>query len=153
GLRVHRVKRDLRILQVGEKVEQGQLLAVINPSIAIDELNSKVAKLEAAEADVRVSSKTKDEAQKRYESATVAYRGKAISEEDWRVAKLAWDRYIEEEFAKRAAVRQSLAEVQAALTALQMYEVRSSVRGTIGGFAKRGGEGVKCLETVLRIEV
>jgi WD40 repeat protein len=153
GLRVHREKRDLRILQVGEKVDLNQLLAVVNPSIAIDELNSKVAKLESAEADVKVSSKTKDEAQKRYESATVAYRGKAVSEEDWRAAKLAWDRYIEEEFAKRAAVRQSLAEVQAALTALQMYEIRASVPGVVKQIYKHPrGEAIKNLESILQIQ-
>ncbi len=152
-VRVYREKRDLRNLQVGDHVEPGQLLALVNPSLAIDELNSKVAKLHAAEAEVRVAEKTKLEAEKRYASATQAYRGRAISEDDWRAAKLTWDRYMEEEYVKRAAVRQAQAEVQAALTMLQMYEIRSNVRGTIRGFAKKAGEGVKSLETVLTIEI
>jgi biotin carboxyl carrier protein len=151
-IRVHKDKHNLRILQVGEHVEQGQLLAVVNPSIPVDELTSKVAKLDAAAADVRVSEKTKLEAQKRYDSAVVAKRGNAISEDDFRAAKLAWDRYIEEEQAKKMAVRQAQAEVQAALTTLKTCEIRSPVRGRISGFAKKAGEGVRSLETVLQIE-
>ncbi len=152
-VKVHKVKRDLRILQVGEHVEPGQLLAIVNPSIPIDEVNSKVAKLDAAEADVRVSEKTKLEAEKRYASATQAYRGKAVSEDDWRAAKLAWDRYIEEERAKRMAVKQAQAEVQAALTTLKMCEVRASVPGIIRDIYKHPrGEAIKNLESILSIQ-
>jgi multidrug resistance efflux pump len=152
-VRVHREKRDLRNLQVGDDVEPGQLLALVNPLLAIDEMITKVAKLHAAAADRRVAEKTWLEAEMRYASATHAYRGRAISADDWRAAKLTRDRYNEENNAKRAAVRQAQAEVQAALTTLHMYEIRSDTRGTIIGFAKKAGEGIKSLETVLQIEV
>src|SRR5262249_33973038 len=58
-LRVVKENRLLRKLQAGEMVEEGQLLALVNPAFAIDELAAKVAKLDLAEADVRVSEKTK----------------------------------------------------------------------------------------------
>ena len=88
-LRVVRQKQLFRKLKTGDGVKEGQLLALVNPALAIDELNAKLAKLNAAASDLRVSEKTKLEAQKRYDSAVVAKQGRAISEDDYRAAKLA----------------------------------------------------------------
>jgi WD40 repeat protein len=152
-VKVWREKRRLRKLQVGEQVKVGQLLAVVNPALAIDELAAKVAKLEAAAADVKVSIKTRDEAEKRYNSADMTWRKNAISADDYRAAKLAWDRYIEEVFAKEAAVRQAQAEAKSALTALEMYEIRASVTGTVKQIYKNPlGEAIKTLDSLLSIQ-
>ena len=99
--------------------------------MALDDLAIKVAQLDAAEADLLASRKTKDEAQKRYESMT-RQRQKArnsVSDEEYRGAKLAWDRYAREEVAKRSALKKAQRELTAALTALKTYEVRSPSAG------------------------
>jgi WD40 repeat protein len=152
-VKVYKGKRPLRKLQVGEDVKEGQLLAVVNPAVAIDELTSKVAKLEVADADVKVAIKTKLEAEKRWNAADYAYSKQAISADDWRGAKLTWERYIEEEFQKRAAVRSAQAEAQAAITTLQMYEIKASVDGKVKQIYKNSlGEAVKNLEAILSIQ-
>jgi RNA polymerase sigma factor (sigma-70 family) len=152
-LKVARVKKTVRKFRMGDAVEEGQLLGLVNPTLAIDELAARIAKLDAAEAALRAAVKTKVEAEKRFEYAEKAHKVSAISADDYRAAQLSWERYIEEEVVKRAAVRQAQIEVNTANTVLQMCEIRSSVRGTICGLAKRAGEGVRNLETVVQIEV
>jgi WD40 repeat protein len=152
-VKVYRVKRTLRKLQVGEKVEVGQLLAVVNPVLAIDELSAKIAKLDASEADVKVAIKTKLEAEKRWNAADYAYSKNAISADDWRGARLTWEKYIEEEVQKKEAVRVAQAEAQAAITTLGMYDIRAAVSGNVKQIYKNSlGEAVKNLESVLSIQ-
>jgi hypothetical protein len=152
---VARQLKSLHRLEVGMSVQEGQLLGLVSPALALDDVAINIARLEAAEADRCAAVKTKEEAEKRYDAMTRAlktFRG-AVSEYDYRGTKLTWDRYIEEEVAKEAAVRQRQRELQAALTILNLYKIRAAQPGVIHRFCKYRGEGVKYLQPVLELEV
>ena len=114
-----------------------------------------MAKVEAAEADYQASIKTKEEAEKRYKSMQrqrdIAPR--SVSDEDFRGAKLTWDRYTVEEAVQAGLARQAGRELRAALAALQTHEVRSHVAGVIRAVSKHRGEAVQDLETVVELDV
>jgi hypothetical protein len=138
---------------VGQKVEPGQLLGLVNPVLALDEVAARVARLDMSEADRRASEKTRDEYKQRWENMIEAGRRAARpAQDDLRAAGFAHARYLEEEVAKAAAVRQAERELSAAVTVLQMYEIRGLLRGVIKHFYKNPGEAVKNLEPVLLIQ-
>jgi RNA polymerase sigma factor (sigma-70 family) len=143
--------KQYRRLRVGDRVEAGQLLARVDDRLAREEVAIKNAKLEATEADRRAATKTKEEAQRRYEFVLRAEAHKAVSNEDVRGAKLTWDRYVEEENAKIAAIKQAQAELRAAHTIVQMHEIRSDISGVIKAIYRHKGEAVKALEPVFLI--
>jgi WD40 repeat protein len=153
-VQVARMKKTLRKLDLGDKVEQGDLLAMVNPVLALDDLDVKCKKLDQAEADREASKRTKEEAEIRYKSmmAQRARNLKSVSDEDYRGAKLTWDKYIYEEIAKTALVRQSQRELSASLTQLKMHEIRASTSGVIKFQYKYTGDAVKTLEPVLQIQ-
>jgi WD40 repeat protein len=154
-LRVFTVKRRIRQLQVGDWVEKGQLLALVNPELQIQDLGIKYAKLESSMADLRASTKTKDEAENRYRTIldAISRNKNTFSQDDVRGSKLTWDRYIEEEKAKGSAVRVAEKELSAALTTLNMYEIRASISGQVKQIYKNTvGESIKNLENVLQIQ-
>jgi WD40 repeat protein len=153
-VQVHREPVKLRRLEVGDKVQKGQLLALVNPILALDDLDVKRVKLEAAAADVRAATKTKEEAERRYASMTRqrAVARNSVSDEDYRGAKLTWDRYIEEELAKMAAEKQARRELLASLTQLKMHEIRASAGGVVKFLYKNSGDAVKNLDPVLQVQ-
>jgi WD40 repeat protein len=151
---VYREKK-MRKLEVGDFVKAGQLLALVNPALALDEMASKVAKLDAAEADTRAAAKTKAEAQRRVQAMDrqrAGVRG-SVSDDEYFGAKLTVARYEEEEIAKAAAVRQTQRELSLALTTLKMHEIRASIDGVVKFIYKHKGEAVKLQEpNVLQIQ-
>jgi RNA polymerase sigma factor (sigma-70 family) len=147
-------EQTYRRLRVGDRVEEGQLLARVDDRLARAEVAIEQAKLEAAKAHHRASLATRDEAQRRYDSvlkANKAARG-AVPEDDVRAAKLTWERYQAEERSTAADVAAAEAHLKLAQTILERHEIRSSVRGVIRAIYKRRGEAVKALEPVLLIE-
>jgi WD40 repeat protein/biotin carboxyl carrier protein len=146
--------RRFRKLDVGDKVQAGQILAQINPQIAVDELGTKVAKLGASEAERRASGKTKDEAQRRYMSMRNQEQRVpgSVSQDDLQGALLSWHRYTEEEIAKNEAVLVAQRELNATLTTLNMHEIKSLVTGEIRVIYKNRGDAVKNLEPVLEVQ-
>jgi multidrug resistance efflux pump len=153
-VRIARETREFRRLEVGQWVEPGQLLGLVNPVLALDEVAVKLAKFDASAAERRAAMKARDEALKRWENMTAASRRAPgrFSQDDLRAGRLAYDRYVEEELARAAAVRRAKMELSVALTVLQMYEIRSCISGVIKQIYKNPGEAVKNLETVLLIQ-
>ncbi len=154
-LAVAREEREYRKLRVGDAVEKGQLLAIVDEAPALDALSDSADALEVAEADYRAAIKTKEEAIRRASSAENLYqKGKGyISEDDYRAAQLTRDRYVEEEKAKVAAVHHAEHKVPTALADLEASEVRSSDTGVVKAILKRRGEAVHSLEPIVRLEV
>jgi WD40 repeat protein len=149
-----RQRREFRRLGAGDRVREGQLLALVNPALALDELSVKCAKLDAAEADRLASRATKEESIKRVDTivkARQAARG-SVSDDEYRGAVLTVERYAQEEIAKTAAVWQAQREVHQALTALKMHEIRAAIPGTVKTLYKGRGDAVKALEAVLQIQ-
>lgn len=148
-----REERLFKRLQEGDEVAEGQLLGMINPSLAVDELAIKKAKLHASVADLVTSQKTRDEAEQRYRTSrdlNIRARG-AESEENVRGAKLTWERYIYESISKTQAIYVSAAELTQAQTALEMHTLRSKIPGRIKAVYKNKGDAVKNLDPVLQI--
>jgi RNA polymerase sigma factor (sigma-70 family) len=153
-LKIGGEKKKYRRLRVGDAVEEGQLLALVDDQEARDELAIKQSRVESARADQQASLKTRDEAEQRYRTVERIYNGntaRTISMEDLRGAKLTWDRYFQEEISKRAAVKEAELEVQAAQSRVRKHEVHSPVRGIITKIYKQRGEAVRAYEPVLQV--
>jgi WD40 repeat protein len=151
---VIRRKIQLRRLDIGDRVHQDQLLGVINPAVATEELLIKSVKLDGAEADVRAAVAFKEESYRAYIAmSNLNQRVKgAVSLDDLGRGKATFERYKEEENAKRAAVKQAERELSQAWTTLKMHEVRASIDGVIKAIYKQPGEAVKNLDPVLQIQ-
>jgi RNA polymerase sigma factor (sigma-70 family) len=154
-VRVVREKKRFRKLKIGDEIKEGQLLALVNPELAIHDVEIKLAKLESRMADLRASIKTKDEAENRYQAMldTISKNRNAFSQDEVRGSRLTRDRYIEEEKAKAAAVFVAEQELRSALMTLKMHEIRSMSRGVLKVIEKKQGEAVRELETVLQIQI
>jgi multidrug resistance efflux pump len=152
-VRPHRVEKEFRRLAEGDEVVEGQLVALIDPTITLNEAAIKVANLEASESERRAAEKTKGEAQRRVTAMDKLRRTnpRALSEDDYWGGVLTAQRYGEEEVAKQTAVVKTQQELIQTAYLLDMHEVRSGVRGTIAALVRSRGEVVKQLETVLRI--
>jgi multidrug resistance efflux pump len=146
-------KREFRKLHVGDAVARDQLLAMINPTVAVDEVAVRVAKLESAEASVAAARQATEEANQRFLTADRLFKTNAIAEEEWRAARFNRERYAEEEKTKKAERLVADRELNASLTTLRIHEIRSPKRGVVQTIWKKDGEAVRALESVLRIEV
>ena len=150
--------KTYRLLGTGEPVRAGQVVALVNPAIPIDDLNVKVTALTAAEADRLAAVKTKEEAERRYKRDEALYNGSGggrigtISRDEVEQSRLTWNRYIQEEAAKTAAVAKAQVEINSALTVLGQCEIRCSISGKVKSLYKQTGEAVKNLESVVQIQ-
>jgi WD40 repeat protein len=148
-----RQKLRFRKLDIGDRVRKDQQLGVINPELALEEVGTKQAKLEAADADVRGAMAYKEEAIIKL-AAIVDVRNKVkngVSREEYGAAKAQAEKYKEEEIAKRAGVVQAQRELSASLTQLRQHMIRASINGVIKTVYKQPGEAVKNLDAVLQI--
>jgi RNA polymerase sigma factor (sigma-70 family) len=151
SVRIDGEAKKFRRLKEGDKVEDGQLLARLDDRLARDDVEVQKAKLEAAEADMRAVTKTKEEARVRLGRVAELNKQNLAGAEELRAANLTWERYTEEEKAKAALVKQAKRQVQSAETVVEMHEIRA-VRGTIKAILKQPHEAVKSLETVFQIQ-
>jgi RNA polymerase sigma factor (sigma-70 family) len=142
--------KTYRRLQEGDRVEAGQLLAQLDDRLARGEVAIHSALRKARLADLEASTKTCDEARRRYETMFNALRKTPL--EEVRVARLVWERYANEVRAKQAQVRVAELDLKQAEQVLEAHQVRSAVQGVIKAIYKQPGEGVKHLEPVFRIE-
>lgn len=143
-----------RELREGEVVEPKQLLAQLDDRLARNDVSIAGAKIKAAVADHLASEKTRDETYERWQTA-IKLRGSgqgAISQEDLRGAKLAYDKYFQEAVSKKEAISLAEQESNKAGTTLEMHEIRSSIPGQIKMIYRKKGEAIKALEPVLQIQ-
>jgi multidrug efflux pump subunit AcrA (membrane-fusion protein) len=144
--------KELRRLRAGDKVQKGQLLARLDDRLALDEVEIKESKVEAAKAEQIAAEKTRDEAKARWDRTRELQKRNVVSEDEVRATELTWERYNQEVIAKKAAVRQAQLELKSAKTILSMYEIHSPVTGVVQAIYKQRGEAVKALEPVFLIE-
>lgn len=152
--KIFRVKIKFRKLAENDEVREGQLLGVINPTVALQELSGKQAKVEAAAAEIESSRAMKEESSRRYAANKVA-RAKApgsVSLDDLEASRVTVDRYAAEEVAKRAATTQAQQELSAAWATLDLYFVRAMISGRIRTLYKQQGEAVRKLDPVMQIQ-
>src|SRR5262249_33678417 len=65
NLKLQRVKKQYKRLEIGDEVKAGQTVALVDPILALGEVDIKIAGVDAAESDARASKKTKEEADRR----------------------------------------------------------------------------------------
>ena len=152
-VRLYQVERWFVPVKEGTKVEAGQLLALTDPALAVDDARIKLAKLDAAQADHVAAEKTRDEAKERWLRTDGLWRRGAAPLEDVTAAKIAYDRYIYETISKTEALKVAALEVRRAETVLEQHAVRSRVRGVVTKVYKHPGEGVKSLEAVVQVRL
>src|SRR5262249_36226235 len=124
-------KMKFRRLREGDEVREGQILAVLDPARDVDDLQSKVAKLDAADADQIASAKTREEAKQRLATAEQLYQKRALPLEEYRAARLTLDRYIYETISKEQAITVAASDVRSAGTVLNYHIIRSEITAQI----------------------
>jgi WD40 repeat protein len=146
--------RTYRKLVEGDTVEKGQLVALIDNELQRDDLRIKISKLDVAQAELQTSTKTKEEAKKRYDRMIRANERTpgSFAQEEVDGAVLTWQRYMYEEQSKAAALIQAQREVTASQTILNKHEIRAEIAGVIKVIYKRADETVKKLDPVLQIQ-
>lgn len=146
------VRKNFKELQDGDQVKAGQLVAVVNPSLTIDEMAIRIQKLVAAEAERQSAEMTAKEYQLKWESSKRLLPGGAATPEQVRMDKLGFDRYVQEEIAKKATIGQTQRELSGVVTQLGMHEIRPAVGGRVKKVYRHTGEPAKNLEPLLKIE-
>jgi WD40 repeat protein len=146
-----------RRLREGDEVKSGELIGLVDDSLAKAEIDSKKAKLAAAEADKTESEKTRDEALQRWKTqqklfALAGGRGAATSEEEMRAAELTYKRYLFEVFHKIEDINVAKADLKQATKMADIHEVRSKIPGRVKTIYKQPGESVKNLESVIQVQ-
>lgn len=136
----------------GDRVEEGQLLARLDDRLARDEVAIKRTRLVASEAELIAALKTRDEAKARFERYQELAKRGALDPSELGAAKLTWERYEQEAVSRKAAVEVAGLELKQAQTLLEMYEIRSPLRGVIQAIYRKRGEAVRGLEPVFRIQ-
>jgi RNA polymerase sigma factor (sigma-70 family) len=147
--------RRYRRLRAGDVVEPGQLLALLDDRLARFDIITKESQVRASEAECRVATKTKEEAERRVASMEESMRRVpgSVSRDDYGSAKLTARVQSEEEVSRRSNVTVRQAELEHAKAILATYEIRSYSRGVVRELLKVPGEAVRVGEPVLELVV
>jgi len=144
------VLKRYRRLEVGDRVKEDQMVAMLDYSLALNEWNSKKAKILAARADHDAAIKTTREAQVRLDRldrmlVDSGRKGAIVSAEDYSTAVLTRDRQQYDEESKRVAVIQAEIDAEQAQLILKEHEIRNKSPGVsiIKTIYKHRGEAVK----------
>jgi WD40 repeat protein len=151
------VTKQFRRLKEGDEVQADQLLAQVDDTLALADVDIKKAKLSSAKADKTVSEKTRDEAYQRYTTQVKLYGPggtglRATTAEDYRGALLTYQKYVEETSQKDQAIEVAKQELIQAEKTLGMYQIKPKISGTVKAINKHPGEAVKSLEPVFQIQ-
>jgi hypothetical protein len=151
---VYGEERYYKALQVGDHVQAGDLLALVDPTLALAELSSKTSKFRSAEAERIASEKTKLEAEQRLAAYRISEQRTpgSISKEELRGAELNVERYTQEEISKKSAVEQAIQETSGAHTTVRFHEIRATISGVVRVIYKNRGDAIKNLDPVLQIQ-
>jgi WD40 repeat protein len=138
----------------GDVVHYNDVLAMVDPTKALNDQLYKKAKIIAAQADHTAAIATVKEAQARLErldriiqsSPSAKARG-LVSDEDYGAAKLTVEKYTQEEVSKREAINLAIIEYQQAEAEWELHKIRCVIPGKsyIKAIYKSMGEGVKDL--------
>lgn len=146
-----------RRLKEGDKVKGDQLVALVDDTIARAEVGAKMAKLNAAKADMKASAALREETKERWNTQQKLFtlnRGvtPATNLEDYRMAKVTYEKYCEEVVNKEETIKVQEQELNQARKMQTMYEIRPKISGVVKAINKHRGEAVKSLDPVLQIQ-
>jgi multidrug efflux pump subunit AcrA (membrane-fusion protein) len=154
GLVVPRQKVEFRPLEVGDRVREGEVLALVAPEESIETVSSKVILLEEAEVAHQASLRKSEEARRRVEAMEKARRAApgSVSDSEYKGARMMVELYQREVVARAAGVKAAQAELLAALEVLDRRFIRAPFAGRVTALARHRGEVVKEGEAVVQIE-
>jgi WD40 repeat protein len=147
------VERWFKPLEIGDKINEGDILGVVDQSVTLDELEIKLKKLNAAEADRSASEKTRDEAEVRWLRSEKLFQvSGGVAREEVDANKLAFERYRYETIQKTEAIKVAAREMRQTETVLDQHLVRSKINGEVKSILRQRGEAVRNLDPVLVVE-
>jgi len=145
-----------RRLHDGDTITEGQMIALVNPDLALNDVASKNAKLLATEADVEAAQFLEREAEARKSrfDQVRAINPKAVTVEEYSAAILTHAKYYLEMIAKKEAVKTGKIEVKQAEIVYRQHQILNKLPGTstVKMIYKSAGEGIKDLEPVLQLQ-
>jgi WD40 repeat protein len=147
-----------RRFEEGARVKEDQMVAMLDFSLALNDWDSKKAKIDAARADYEGAVKKKFEAQARLDRNVrlvqeAGRKGSVVSSEDYSMAVLTRDSQQYDEDSKKAVLKQTRIDAEQAQIITRDHEIRDKIAGTsiIKTIYKRGGEAVREQEPVLQL--
>jgi WD40 repeat protein len=150
-LRVHHVQKRFVQVDEGTRVKEGDLLALVDPVLVVDELKSKLAKFDAAESDRVASAAIREFYKAQWETRRDLYNRGVGTREEMLEARAGYDRYIQETISKGEAVKVAARELSQTETLLRLHEIRSEINGRVKKPIKFRGESVRELDPVLEM--
>ncbi len=148
--RIFREQRMYRKLQIGDRVQRGDVVALVNPEIATDELGVAVALLDQTENERMAAERMMQEYRLRLKNNEKLPPG-AIAKEDLDSLRLGMEKAFYDSKVKASAVSKSALELSAAATRLRMHAIRARMNGIIKMVYKNSGDSVRKLDPVLQI--
>ena len=147
--------RKVRLLQVGDRVKRGQLLAMVNPSSAFDDVAVKLSKLDGVEWERISAMKQKEEMYRKWDTASNLRRNTpgAISKDDAETLHVQFEKFQADENVKKQEIGTARCTLNDALTKLRQHEIRAAINGVIKVIYKNHqGDAVKPFEAILQIQ-
>ncbi len=145
-----------RPLKEGNIVKEGDMLALIEPSVAETDRMMKKAKYLAAQADQKASEEILSATTKRLVIYHQTNHGnkKVISPEEMTNLELTQAKYAQEVVQKIQAVNLAINEMQASELNYLYHEIRCKIPGesAIKVIYKNPGDGVKSLEPIMQLQ-
>jgi WD40 repeat protein len=138
----------------GDWVKKDQLVALVDPTVQVNDVASKVQKMENAESEFQSAIATREEAIRRAKASTILHDKGAgfISEDNYQADLLNRDRYIEEAKGKESAKGVANEDLAASLTLLKQHHIQAAISGTVQVIYKHPGESVKNLDPIMQIQ-
>lgn len=151
---IYKMQKTYKRLDVGDEVQAGQTVALVDPFLALNDSAIKIAAVRAAASELQASIKTKEETERRVKGMEESNRRApgSVSKDDLEGMKLNARRYFEEEVSKGAALIKSQEELNGAQGILSRHEIRAAISGKIKVLYKNRGDAVKNLEPVMQIQ-
>jgi WD40 repeat protein len=124
-----KVTRLFRALNEGDLVEQGDMVALLDPVLAYQDLAIQDAKVKATEADRDASIKTLAEAKEQHSKNLELLKKNAIAFQDVRLSQLTVDKYNYEVDSKKEQVTVAEREHKKAKKVLDLHTITNSEAG------------------------
>src|SRR5262249_44070590 len=145
-----------QLLKDGDIVEQDQIVALIDPTTALNEIANKQAKVKFAIAEYEASIAMANEAQARLNRLDDLKRRdpRVVSAEEYSAAVLTRDKHAFEKVSKKEQVNVQEIEKHNAVADYHKYEIRCVMPGKsiVKQIYKYMGDGVKNLEPVMQLQ-
>jgi WD40 repeat protein len=146
---------DYRRLKEGAIVEQGQIVALIDPTKAVNEIASKIAKIRFAKEDYKAAVAMAEEAQARLNRLDDLKRRdpRVVTAEEYSAAVLTRDKHKYEAASKKEQITVQDREYDQAVADYHQHEIRCVMPGKsiVKQIYKNMGDGLKNQEPVLQL--